>query len=56
MLDVLLLAVCCSGPQPEVLVFTRTVGFRHGSVDRGSAAIAEIGEGRWLYDADRGSH
>lgn len=48
MLDVLLLAVCCSGPQPEVLVFTRTVGFRHGSVDRGSAAIAEIGEGRWL--------
>jgi len=47
MLSVLLLSVCCS-TQPEVLVFTRTVGFRHGSVDRGSAAIAELGEGRWL--------
>ena len=54
MFDVLLLALCsmqdsteAAPDEPQVLVFTRTAGFRHGSVDRGSAAIAEIGEGHW---------
>jgi type 1 glutamine amidotransferase len=54
MFDVLLLSLCfaqdvvATSPQkPDVLVFTRTVGYRHGSVERGSAAMAEIGDGVW---------
>ena len=54
MFDVLFLSLCClqdasppEADEPKVLVFTRTTGFRHGSVDRGSEAIAELGKGTW---------
>ncbi|MCH2137005.1 MAG: ThuA domain-containing protein [Phycisphaerales bacterium] len=47
MLDALLISAAFAGELPQVLVFTRTEGFRHASVDPGSDAIAEIGSGRW---------
>jgi type 1 glutamine amidotransferase len=36
---------------PRVLVFSRTLGFRHKSIPDGVAALREIGEGRWETDA-----
>ena len=47
MLSALLMASMCIAQDAQVLVFTKTAGFRHGSVDRGSQAIAELGEGAW---------
>lgn len=36
---------------PRVLVFSRTLGFRHKSIPDGIAALREIGAGRWETDA-----
>ena len=44
----LLLAVCAAEPAPSqesrVLVFSRTVGFRHSSIGAGTAAIRRLGQ------------
>lgn len=48
MLSALMLSLVCASDLPQLLVFTRTAGFRHGSVERGSEAIAELGDGRWI--------
>ncbi|NBQ14458.1 MAG: ThuA domain-containing protein, partial [Proteobacteria bacterium] len=36
---------------PRVLVFSRTMGFRHLSIPDGIGAIRELGIGRWCVDA-----
>jgi type 1 glutamine amidotransferase len=36
---------------PRILVFTRTMGFRHDSIPDGVAAVKRIGEGRYEVDA-----
>jgi hypothetical protein len=38
-----LLQVGCTSRAPRVLVFTKTDGYRHGSIDAGIAALQEIG-------------
>ncbi len=36
---------------PRILVFTRTMGFRHDSIPDGIAAVKRIAEGRCEVDA-----
>ncbi len=45
MLEALFLSVAITSPTPNVLVFTKTAGFRHGSVDHGSDVLIELGHG-----------
>ena len=39
----LALQACEPAPPPRVLLFSRTEGFRHGSIDAGKAAIMQLG-------------
>lgn len=41
----------CADSLPRVLVFSRTMGFRHLSIPDGIGAIRELGTGRWCVDA-----
>ena len=41
----------CADSLPRVLVFSRTMGFRHLSIPDGIGAIRELGIGRWCVDA-----
>jgi len=41
----------CADSLPRVLVFSRTMGFRHLSIPDGISAIRELGTGRWSVDA-----
>ena len=41
----------CADSLPRVLVFSRTLGFRHLSIPDGIGAIRELGIGRWCVDA-----
>ena len=34
-------------PMPDVLVFSKTAGFRHGSIESGAEAIATLAKGKW---------
>ncbi|MDA0975246.1 MAG: ThuA domain-containing protein, partial [Planctomycetota bacterium] len=38
-------------PLPRILVFTRTMGFRHASIPDGIEAVRRIGKGRFEVDA-----
>lgn len=40
-----------SDPPPRILVFTRTMGFRHASIPNGIEAVRRIGKGRYEVDA-----
>ena len=42
----LFLLSCAAGqtPRPRILVFTKTAGFRHSSIDEGVAAITKLGK------------
>ena len=50
-----LLATCVSQPAavvelPGVLVFSRTAGYRHDSIEAGQQFLRSIGEGRWRVE------
>jgi type 1 glutamine amidotransferase len=36
-----------TAPMPDVLVFSKTAGFRHGSIEAGAEAIATMAKGKW---------
>lgn len=39
-----LLIACSPKPEPEILVFSKTAGFRHASIESGQVAIQKLGE------------
>ena len=41
----------CKDSLPRILVFSRTMGFRHQSIPDGIRAIGDLGTGRWSVDA-----
>jgi len=43
-----------AGDRPGVLVFSRTNGFRHGSIEAGHRLIQSLGEGRWRVEGAEG--
>lgn len=50
-----LLAICVVQPAPAValpgvLVFSRTAGYRHGSIANGQELLKSLGEGRWRVE------
>jgi len=40
----LLISHSCFAKNPTILVFTKTAGFRHGSIEVGKKAIGKLGE------------
>ena len=47
---------CDQNPLPKVLIFSKTAGFRHSSIETGKAAIAKLGkENNFLVDTTENS-
>jgi type 1 glutamine amidotransferase len=43
-------AVAATSDLPRVLVFTRTMKYRHRSIPAGVQAVVELGQGRWISE------